>query len=393
MIGLSRMIVGAVVGAARCSGAWPGRPRGATGGGSTWRRRGSATTWNTAGMACWSSTSTTATSSSSGSRRPGLNPDGKPDNVKGVCASAATGRIYVGTTKTLTCLDLVTEKVLWERPYEGGCDRMAIAPDGRTIYLPSFEKDHWNVVEALEGSVLARITPKSGSHNTVYGLDGAHAYLAGLKSPLLTVADTSKHEAERTVGPFSAPVRPFTVNGRQTLCFVNVNGLLGFEVGRPGHRQDAPPGRGPGGPGRPGQAARLPEPRDRPDARREGTLGRRRPQPAGPHLRRDRDAAEAGGQPPGPRRAGLDHLHGRRPVRLPLDRRGDRRQDPQGRRHPGRREGRAGDEREDGRGRLPGRPPVPDRRPVRPRPGDVGPAALDKPDLIRDSSTASRRGR
>ena len=161
----------------------------------------------------------------------GLNPDGKPDNVKGVCASAATGRIYVGTTKTLTSIDLVSEKILWERSYEGGCDRMAIAPDGRTIYLPSFEKDHWNIVEALEGSVLAKIEPKSGSHNTIYGLDGSHAYLAGLKSPLLTVADASKHKAEKTVGPFAAPVRPFTVNGKQTLCFVNVNGLLGFEVG------------------------------------------------------------------------------------------------------------------------------------------------------------------
>ncbi len=161
----------------------------------------------------------------------GLKPDGKPDNVKGVCASAATGRIYVGTTTTLTSLDLVSEKILWERPYEGGCDRMAISPDGKTIYIPSFEKDHWNVVEALDGSVLARITPKSGSHNTVYGLDGKHAYLAGLKSPLLTIADASKHTAERVVGPFSSPIRPFTINGRQTLCFVNVNELLGFEVG------------------------------------------------------------------------------------------------------------------------------------------------------------------
>ncbi len=161
----------------------------------------------------------------------GLKPDGRPDNVKGVCASAATGRIYVGTTISLTSLDLVSEKVLWERSYEGGCDRMAIAPDGKTIYLPSFEKDHWNVVEALEGSVLAKIEPRSGSHNTIYGLDGSHAYLAGLKSPLLTVADAPKHRAEKTVGPFSAPVRPFTINGKQTLCFVNVNGLLGFEVG------------------------------------------------------------------------------------------------------------------------------------------------------------------
>jgi hypothetical protein len=35
----------------------------------------------------------------------------------------------------------------------------------------------------------------------------------------------------KTVGPFANSIRPFTVNGRNTLCFVNVNGLLGFEVG------------------------------------------------------------------------------------------------------------------------------------------------------------------
>ena len=33
------------------------------------------------------------------------------------------------------------------------------------------------------------------------------------------------------MGPFSNSIRPFTVNGTQTLCFVNVNELLGFEVG------------------------------------------------------------------------------------------------------------------------------------------------------------------
>jgi len=156
---------------------------------------------------------------------------GKLLNVKGICASAKTGRIYVGTTRTVTCLDLVTESILWEKSYEGGCDRMAIAPDGKVIYLPSFEGPHWNVLDALTGAVIARIVPNSGAHNTVYGLDGKHAYLAGLKSPLLTVADTANHSAERTVGPFAAAVRPFTVNGRQTLAFVNVNGLLGFEVG------------------------------------------------------------------------------------------------------------------------------------------------------------------
>ncbi|HEY2952741.1 MAG TPA: hypothetical protein VGK40_09170, partial [Verrucomicrobiae bacterium] len=35
----------------------------------------------------------------------------------------------------------------------------------------------------------------------------------------------------REIGPFSDFIRPFTVNGSQTLCFVNVNDLLGFEIG------------------------------------------------------------------------------------------------------------------------------------------------------------------
>jgi DNA-binding beta-propeller fold protein YncE len=163
----------------------------------------------------------------------GIDPKtGKPDNVKGVCASARTGRIYVGTTQTVTCVDLLTEQVLWERAYDGGCDRMAIAPDGSNFYLPSFEKEHWNVVDGADGRVIARIdVPGAGAHNTVYGSDGKHAYLAGLRYRMLTVADTATHRVEKSVGPFSAPIRPFTVNGRQTYCFVNVNGLLGFEVG------------------------------------------------------------------------------------------------------------------------------------------------------------------
>jgi DNA-binding beta-propeller fold protein YncE len=161
----------------------------------------------------------------------GLDDNGKPRNVKGVCASAATKRVHISTTHTLMSLDLETDRLLWERPYEGGCDRMGITPDGKTIYLPSFEQDHWHVVDAISGNVIAKIVPNSGAHNTICGLDGKEAYLAGLKSPLLTVADTAAHAARRTVGPFSASIRPFTVNGRQTLVFVNVNELLGFEVG------------------------------------------------------------------------------------------------------------------------------------------------------------------
>ena len=160
----------------------------------------------------------------------GLSDAGKPLNVKGICGSAASGRLYISTIKQLMCFDVATDKIVWERTYEGGCDRMSITPDGKLIYLPSLEGPHWFVLDAASGDERHKIVPNSGAHNTICGPSGKYAYLAGLKSPLLTVADTSS-QSVRTVGPFSASIRPFTVDGRETRCYVNVNELLGFEIG------------------------------------------------------------------------------------------------------------------------------------------------------------------
>jgi hypothetical protein len=161
----------------------------------------------------------------------GVDADGKPINVKGICASAQTGRIHISTKASLMCLDMVTEKLLWERHYDKGCDRMALSPSGKLIYQPTFEQDQWYVLDALTGNELARLTPDSRAHNTVYGADGKWCYLAGLGSPLLSVADTSTHTIHHTVGPFSASIRPFTVNASQTRVFVCINECLGFEIG------------------------------------------------------------------------------------------------------------------------------------------------------------------
>lgn len=158
-------------------------------------------------------------------------PDGVLENIKGICASAATRRLYVGTIRRLACLDLVTERTLWVLPYEGGCDRMAITPDGKWIYLPDLEKDRWFVVDAATGRVAKELVTGQGSHNTVCPPLGKRVYMAGLRSPFLHVADPARHEVVLKVGPFSAPIRPFTVNGAETLCYVNVNGLIGFEIG------------------------------------------------------------------------------------------------------------------------------------------------------------------
>jgi DNA-binding beta-propeller fold protein YncE len=155
----------------------------------------------------------------------------KPENIKGVCASAATGRLYFTTLTQLYCIDLASDKELWAKALPGGCDRLSITPDGKRLFVPSLEGPHWNVVDGQSGDVVAKIETKSGSHNTVASPDGTRIYCAGLKSPLLTVVDPAKNEIVGTVGPFSAEIRPFTVNGEKTRCYVTVNRLLGFEIG------------------------------------------------------------------------------------------------------------------------------------------------------------------
>jgi DNA-binding beta-propeller fold protein YncE len=160
----------------------------------------------------------------------GVDDRGKVLNIKGICASVKTGRLYVSTLKHLIAIDLLTDRVLWQKAFDKGCDRMSISPNGAVIYLPSLENDVWYVVNAATGDEIKRLEPKSKAHNTLFGLDGKHVYMAGLGSPLLTVATTDGHKIERTVGPFSAPVRPFTINTPDTLLYANVNGLLGFEI-------------------------------------------------------------------------------------------------------------------------------------------------------------------
>jgi YVTN family beta-propeller protein len=160
----------------------------------------------------------------------GLASDGAPLPTRGICANASAQRFYVTTLEGMIAFDLRTDAILWEKRYDGGCDRMSITPDGAKVFTPSFEKDFWHVIDGRTGDAVARIPTERAAHNTIVSQDGAEAYLADRHSRLVQVVDTKTNQVLRKVGPFSAVVRPFTVNGRSTRLFANVDALLGFEI-------------------------------------------------------------------------------------------------------------------------------------------------------------------
>jgi hypothetical protein len=166
------------------------------------------------------------------------------ERIWGAVAHAQSRRLYISYhgrdaqrrfETGMLAYDLVSEEIVWKKLYEPFVDSPAVTPDGKTIYLSSGEAtdrgDFWFVLDAKNGAVKDKIYVHRGTHNTIVGLSGERVYMGSVRYPYLAVADTATNEVIQEVGPFSAGVRPFTVNGKETLAFVNVNQHLGFEVG------------------------------------------------------------------------------------------------------------------------------------------------------------------
>jgi len=163
--------------------------------------------------------------------------------VRGAIANAPTHSLYISYggdgngqngTPTLLKLDLLTDAVVWTHSYTIGIDSMSITPDGTRIFMPSGELASggtWYVIRTDTGDVVATIAGPTSPHSTIVNLDGTRVYLGGRANNYLEVADTTTDAVVRSIGPFQSSVRPFTINGRETIAYVTITGLRGFQIG------------------------------------------------------------------------------------------------------------------------------------------------------------------
>jgi DNA-binding beta-propeller fold protein YncE len=162
--------------------------------------------------------------------------------VRGAVASAATGMLYIsyGSDRSsggsMLKYNLMTDQVVWAKKYPFGIDSMSVSPDGNTIYMPTGELASggvWKVIDAHSGSVTASIdTGGAGPHNTVVSPDGVRVYLGPRHTNYLVVATTGANQVIRKIGPVrgAGGIRPFTINGAESLAFITLSGFLGFQV-------------------------------------------------------------------------------------------------------------------------------------------------------------------
>ena len=157
---------------------------------------------------------------------------GAQESIKGIAAHASTARLYVSTSRRVAAYDLLTDKLVWEQRYENrGTDRVAVSPDGKTLYAPVLGAPKWVVADAATGAPIASIDKPGTAHNTAFSDDGSHVYFESQgNTRTMSVVDAKTRSIVKEIGPFSDVVRPFTFNGKETLLFANINQLLGFEV-------------------------------------------------------------------------------------------------------------------------------------------------------------------
>src|SRR5437868_14722459 len=102
---------------------------------------------------------------------------GPQEAIKGIAAHARTARLYISTSRRVAAYDLTTDKLVWEQTYDGrGTDRIALSPDGTTLYAPELGAPKWVVADAATGSLMMSIDKPGTAHNTQFSDDGRHVY-------------------------------------------------------------------------------------------------------------------------------------------------------------------------------------------------------------------------
>jgi hypothetical protein len=162
------------------------------------------------------------------------------DDVKGIAASSATGNLYVSyRTRSgvgmIYCLSLKRDTVLWNKAIDPDVDRLSIHPNGRLLYVPTWEggsADYINVLDADSGQVVRKVHFSNRSHDTLFPLSGPlfqETKAVDGSGQYLYLIDPSTYDVSR-IGPYSGILGPYAIDGMSRHAVSNVHGLWGMQV-------------------------------------------------------------------------------------------------------------------------------------------------------------------
>ena len=169
--------------------------------------------------------------------------------VSGITASLPLQMLYVTFDGYMMAFDLATDQIAWTFSGEsepvartrgavsGCCERPWTLPDGKTMVVGSSYNSWWYYIDGVTGKNLGKLpVPEAPvAHNLALSADGQLGVMGSMSSPKngkagVAVIDVPNRKVLRYM-TFSEMVRPLTINHDASLIYVNVNNLIGFEIG------------------------------------------------------------------------------------------------------------------------------------------------------------------
>src|ERR1700716_437134 len=156
---------------------------------------------------------------------------------RGIAVATPTHRLYMMFNSNMqghvACVDLLTDRVLWDHVIHPAVDRGDVTPDGKTLYVPSYEglsnSPYEFVVDAISGNVISTIAMPIKTHDTICSLDGTKVFMENKsKDARIRTISTANNQIIAITNKFSGIVQPFAVNSKNTFVIADVIGIYGF---------------------------------------------------------------------------------------------------------------------------------------------------------------------
>lgn len=157
------------------------------------------------------------------------------EGLRGFAGNLKMHRVYYSTTNhRLGAFDLETEKVVWEKTYDVGCDRSSVTLDGKKIYVPtgwwySGEDSGMLVVNGENGEIIKRMKVGTQAHNSIVSLDGERVYLG--TTTTLSIFDTASDKLIRQITDVGERgIFPYTMDSQERIGYICLGNHVGFDV-------------------------------------------------------------------------------------------------------------------------------------------------------------------
>src|SRR5258708_4676998 len=160
-------------------------------------------------------------------------------DVRGAAAAMSTARFYafynLNSQGHVACVNLSNDSVLWDKVvHTPGVDRGDVTPDGKKLYVPTWEEGNSPyelVVDGNTGNIISTIPMPIGTHDTLCSVDGTKVFMENKDTSdhRVRVISTATDQVIFTTEPFSGKVQPFTVTADNRFLIADVIGTYGFQ--------------------------------------------------------------------------------------------------------------------------------------------------------------------